>query len=289
MKIKVLYLSLCLLFIISCKNTGETSSPSSSIHDEHAGHMTAEPDESYFLTKLNQSPRHHEWVTLEVDGRELYNFVVYPEKEGTTPAVILLHENRGLNDWARSFADELAAEGFLVIAPDLLSNATPGVPKTTDYSSTDAARTALYALDAEQITRDLNAVFNYMKNTPSSNGKVSVVGFCWGGSQSFKYTTNNPNLEKAFVFYGTAPQEADALKKIKAPVYGFYGGNDNRVNATIEATKGVMDEAGLTYEYVIYPGAGHAFMRSGADPEGSEENKKAYTEAKKKLIELLNL
>lgn len=288
MKTKILYAASLIFLITSCKNSGTETTQTKATHDEHAAHMSVEPDESLFLSKLNQSPRHHEWVTLEVDGRELYNFVVYPEKEQATQAVIVIHENRGLNDWARSFADELAAEGYLVIAPDLLSNATPGVPKTTDYSSTDAARNALYNLNADQITRDLNAVFEYIKNVPSSNGKVSVVGFFWGGSQSFRYATNNPNLEKAFVFYGTAPNEAEELRKIKTPVYGFYGGNDNRVNATIDATKSVMEESGLTYDYVIYPGAGHAFMRSGADPEGSEENKKAYTEAKKRLVELLN-
>lgn len=288
MKTKILYTTSLFFLITSCKNSGTENTQTKAIHDEHAAHMSVEPDESLSLSKLIQSPRHHEWVTLEVDGRELYNFVVYPEKEEATQAVIVIHENRGLNDWARSFADELAAEGYLVIAPDLLSNATPGVPKTTDYSSTDAARTALYNLKADQITRDLNAVFVYIKNVPSSNGKVSVVGFCWGGSQSFRYATNNPNIEKAFVFYGTAPKEAEELRKIKTPVYGFYGGNDNRVNATIDVTKSVMEESGLTYDYVIYPGAGHAFMRSGADPQGSEENKKAYIQAKKRLLELLN-
>lgn len=288
MNTKVLTLLLAVITVTSCKNNNPTDSSSITSEDAHAHHLTNEPDENHFLQRLNQSPRHHEWITLEVDGRELYNFVVYPEKAQPTQAVIVIHENRGLNDWARSFADELASEGFLVIAPDLLSNATPGVPKTTDYSSTDAARTALYGLDANQITRDLNAVYQYIKTAPSSNGTVSVAGFCWGGSQSFRYATNNADLKNAFVFYGTAPQNAEELKRIKAPVYGFYGGNDNRVNATIDATKAVMEEAGLVYDYVIYPGAGHAFMRSGADPEGSPENKTAYTEAKKRLIQILN-
>ncbi|MBU2526004.1 MAG: dienelactone hydrolase family protein [Bacteroidetes bacterium] len=280
------YLIGLLFVLVSCKNQDKDKTIEN--EDIHAHHVMAEESDNLFLQKLNSSPRHHEWVTLEVGGRELYNFVVYPEKSGDTPAVILIHENRGLNDWARSFADELAAEGFLVIAPDLLSNAVPGVPKTTDFSSTDAAREALYGLKPDQITEDLNAVFEYIKKAPSSNCKVSVIGFCWGGSQSFRYATNNPNLEKSFVFYGTAPQEATDIKKIQIPVYGFYGGNDNRVNATIDPTKAIMDEAGLTYEYVIYPGAGHAFMRSGASADGSPENKNAYQQAKKRLIELLN-
>lgn len=282
---KVFSILFAILLLTGCKNQ-ETQNEITV--DEHANHMAMSMHEANeFETKLSDSPRHQEWVTLEVNGRTLHSFVVYPESSKNTPAVIVIHENRGLNDWARSFADELAAKGYLVIAPDLLSNAVLGIERTTDFPNTDAARDALYKLDPDKITADLNAVYAYIKKAPSSNGKVSVVGFCWGGSQSFRYATNNPNLEKAFVFYGTAPENADDLKKIKIPVYGFYGGNDNRVNATIEKTQAVMKEAGLTYEYEIYDGAGHAFMRSGAASDGDEANKKAYQQGFERLLDLL--
>jgi len=273
------------LLLVGCKNQEPKNE---TVVDEHANHMAMSmQDASEFETKLSNSPRHQEWVTLEVNGRTLHSFVVYPESSKSTSTVIVIHENRGLNDWARSFADELAAKGYLVIAPDLLSNVVPGIERTTDFPNADAARDALYKLDQDKITTDLNAVYEYIQKAPSSNGKVSVVGFCWGGSQSFRYATNNPNLEKAFVFYGTAPENPDDLKKIKIPIYGFYGGNDNRVNATIEKTQAVMKEEGLTYEYEIYDGAGHAFMRSGAASDGDEANKNAYQKGFERLLGLL--
>ncbi|QLE00149.1 dienelactone hydrolase family protein [Galbibacter sp. BG1] len=237
--------------------------------------------------ELAESQRHHEWVDLKRENGTFKAFVVYPESNVSTDAVIVIHENRGLNDWARSFADKLAEKGYLVIAPDLISNTVEGIEKTTDFENSDKAREAIYALDADQVTKDLNTVFNYIKNDPSSTGKVSVAGFCWGGSQSFRYATNNTEVQKAFVFYGTAPEDKTMLKKITAPVYGFYGGNDNRVNATIPATKEAMEKFNKVYETEIYDGAGHAFMRSGAAPDADSANKVAHDKAWERLLKLL--
>lgn len=238
--------------------------------------------------KLSESPRHHEWVDLQrSDSTICKAFVAYPESEKPTKSVIVIHENRGLNDWARTFADQLAEKGYLVIAPDLISNTVEGVEKTTDFKSSDEARKAIYGLDKKMVTEDLNAAYNYIKNDKASNQEVSVVGFCWGGSQTFRYATNNPDIKAALVFYGTAPRDSAVFANIKAPVYGFYGGNDNRVNSTIEDTKRYMDTEGKFYEYVVYEGAGHAFMRRGAQTDGSLENKKAHDEAWIRLLEIL--
>ena len=236
---------------------------------------------------LSDSPRHHEWIELEREAGTFKAFVVYPESSEATDAVVVIHENRGLNDWARSFADELASRGFLVIAPDLISNTVEGYERTTDFPNSDVAREAIYALDPAQVTHDLNTTFTYIKDLPASTGKVSVVGFCWGGAQSFRYATNNPTLEKAIVFYGTAPEDKTVLKIINCPVYGFYGGDDNRVNATIDATKEAMDEYDQAYSYEIYEGAGHAFMRRGSQPEAEGPNKDAHDAAWAKLVTLL--
>lgn len=243
--------------------------------------------QDYALKQLENSPRHHEWVELESDGRKLSCFVVYPEKSSNAQAVILLHENRGLNDWARSAADQLASLGYLVIAPDLLSD-FEGKHRTSDHANADDARTALYKLDPDQITRDLNLAFDYVKNLPSCTGEVSVLGFCWGGSQSFRYATNNPGLKASLVFYGTGPADEESIARIQCPVYGFYGEDDQRVNATIEPTAALMSKTGGKYDYVIYKGAGHAFMRRGDDPaEPEKANVKARKAAWKRVTKIL--
>lgn len=238
------------------------------------------------LEVLEQSPRHHEWVELESNGRILHNFVVYPEVSDKAKVLIVIHENRGLNDWARRFADELAEKGFIAVAPDLLSNTSEEISKTSDFENSDAARTAIYNLDSQQVISDLDTAFEYAKSIDAGTGEVSVIGFCWGGSQSFKYATHNPDLKEAFVFYGTAPAEKE-LVKIELPVYGFYGGNDARVNSTIPETEKYMNTLGKFYAYNIYEGGGHGFMRSGAQPNASSENKSARQKAWEDLLEIL--
>ncbi|MDH5609632.1 MAG: dienelactone hydrolase family protein, partial [Cyclobacteriaceae bacterium] len=161
--------------------------------------------QEYAIRQLEDSPRHHEWVVVKSNGRNLHCFVAYPEIAEKAPVVIVIHENRGLNDWARSLTDQLAAAGYLAIAPDLLSGASREYEKTKDYPTTDAAREAIYRLDADAVTADLDAVFAYAKTINAGNGKIHVMGFCWGGSQSFRFATNNSGLTAAFVFYGTGP------------------------------------------------------------------------------------
>jgi carboxymethylenebutenolidase len=198
--------------------------------------------------------------------------------------VVIIHENMGLTDWVRDLADQVAAAGYIAIAPDLLSGMAPGGGKTSDFPSVDAAREAIYKLDKDAVTADLNAVADLAKKLPSANGKVAVAGFCWGGGQSFRFATARPDLAAAFVFYGPAPED---VTKIRAPVYGFYGGEDARIGATIEPTKEAMKKAGKRYEPVTYEGAGHGFMRAGQAPDASAANKRARDEAWQRWKSLL--
>ncbi len=243
--------------------------------------------QDYAKQQLENAPRHHEWVTVTHGERKVQCFVAYPEVAVKTPAVLVIHENRGLNDWARSFTDQVAAAGYLAIAPDLLSGFSEEFPETKAFPTSDDARSAIYELDPEQVTADLNAVVTHIARDPACTGQVSVIGFCWGGSQSFRLATNNQAIQQALVFYGTAPKGADELARIEVPVYGFYGGNDQRVNATIEPTDSIMRAHHKVYQYEIYEGAGHAFMRRGDDPEGEEANVKARNQAWIRIKELL--
>lgn len=228
---------------------------------------------------LERSARHHEWVKVTQGNRQVECFLAFPEVSEKAAAVVVIHENRGLTDWVRSVADQLAEAGYIAIAPDLLSGMAPDGGKTTDFSGQDAATRAIYSLPPDQVTADLRAVVDHVAKLPACNGKVAVAGFCWGGTQTFRFATDSKDIKAAFVFYGTAPTDAEAIARIECPVYGFYGGNDARVNATLPKTRELMKSAGREFEPVIYEGAGHGFMRSGEEPSGREADKKARTEA----------
>lgn len=228
-------------------------------------------------TNLEKSPRHREWVTLKHDGRSVETFIAYPESHDKTPVVLIVHEIFGLTDWAQELADEVAAAGYIAVAPDLLSGMGPNGGRTNSFEA-NAVMEAVGKLPPDQITADLNAAADYGLKLPSSNGKLFVAGFCWGGGQSFRFATNRSDLAAAFVFYGPPPDK-DAMARIKAPVYGFYAGNDARIGATVPDTITNMKAAGKTYEPVTYEGAGHGFMRAGEAPDASVGNKKARDEA----------
>jgi carboxymethylenebutenolidase len=213
--------------------------------------------------RLEKSPRHGEWIEVKHGARTVRAFVVYPEAKQKAAAVIVIHEIFGLTDWVRTVADELAANGYIAIAPDLLSGAGPNGGGSDSFPDVDARRAAIGKLDPDQITADLNAVADYVTKLPAANGKLAVGGFCWGGGQTFRFATNRKDLKAAFVFYGPPPKE---FANITAPVYGFYGGNDARINATIPDTQKAMKDAKKKYEPVTYEGAGHGFMRAGEDP-----------------------
>lgn len=243
--------------------------------------------QDFAIAQLEKSPRHHEWVEVKYGDRIVHCFVAYPEKAKNTLAVVVIHENRGLTDWVRSLTDQLAAEGYIAIAPDLLSGFSADIKRTSDFVNSDSARNALSQLKPAQVTSDLNAVQAYIAKVPSCNGKTVVMGFCWGGSQCFRSATNNADIKAAMVFYGGSPEKAEDIARINVPVYGFYAENDQRINAMIPKTEELMKAAKKKYQYEIYKGAGHAFMRSGDDPTGSAENKQAKIDAWERIKKIL--
>ncbi len=234
--------------------------------------------------RIAQSPRHSEWVTVKHDGRNVETLVVYPESKDKRPVVLIIHEIFGLSDWAQELADEVAAAGYIAVAPDLLSGMAPNGGRTKDFPT--GVTEAVSKLNPEQVTADLNAAADYALKLPASNGKIFVAGFCWGGGQTFRFATNRADLSAAFVFYGPPPA-ADAMSRIKAPVYGFYAGNDARIDATIPDTVTAMKAAGKTYDPITYEGAGHGFMRAGEAPDATDANKKAREDSWKRWKTLL--
>jgi carboxymethylenebutenolidase len=238
--------------------------------------------------RLDKSPRHMEWVKVKNGTREVNCFVAYPEVKDKASLVLVIHEIFGLTDWVRGVADQLAEAGYIAIAPDLLSGSAPGGGGTAELGSADAVRKSISSLPPDQVTADLKAAAKYATQLPASNGKLAVAGFCWGGTQCFRFATNEKELKAAFVFYGSGPSNEAELERIAAPVYGFYGENDARVNATIEQSSDLMKKVSKRFEPVTYSGAGHGFMRAGEAPDANTANKKAREDAWKRWKELLS-
>jgi len=237
--------------------------------------------------RLTNSPRHQEWVDIKSGGHIVHSFLVYPQKKDRATAVLVIHENKGLTDWVRSVADRLAEAGYIAIAPDLLSGMAPKSGNTNDFPDADSATQAIYRLSPDQVAGDLDAVANTVAKLPACNGNLAVAGFCWGGGQSFRFATRRANLKAAFVFYGAFEYTREALQKIACPVYGFYAGNDSRINSTLPEAESLMKELHKTMDAGTYEGADHAFMRKGEEPEASAPNKKARDEAWNRWLKLL--
>ncbi len=233
---------------------------------------------------LETSPRHGEWVDVDIPGSDtkLKTWVVYPERKDKAPVVIVIHEIFGESDWVRGVADELAAEGFIALAPDLLSGMGPNGGGTESLGQ-NVGRTIMQ-IKPDELVKRLDAVRTYAIALPAATQKCGSIGFCWGGGASFTYSTRQPALNAAVVFYGTPPAK-DALAKITCPVFGFYGGNDARVTTTVEPTEKTMQELKKDYTPHIYDGAGHGFMRQQSGQNGA--NLKAAQQAWPTAIEFL--
>ena len=237
--------------------------------------------------ELEASPRHGEWVKITTADERIVNaFIVYPEVKEPATAIIVIHEIFGLTDWIRLVADRLAAEGFVAICPDLLSGMGPDGGGTESFGSGDDVRRTIRELSPSQVASDLDAVQKYTRDLPSTNEKVAVSGFCWGGGQTFTYAVHSDSIAAGFVFYGRAAAPED-VPNISAPVYGFYGESDNRINATIDATKAAADAANVTYDPVIYKGVGHAFLRRGMAEDANDAQKAATKAAWERWVSLL--
>lgn len=238
--------------------------------------------------RLDNSPRHHEWVDVPgAGGRQVKCFVVYPEVSDKAATVLVIHENKGLTDWVRMVADSVAEKGYVAIAPDLLSGAGPDGGNTDAFPSIDAATQAIYKLSDEQVIADLDAVAAYATKLDAANGKLATIGFCWGGGKSFAYAAHHPQLAAALVFYGSAPDDA-TLAKVAAPVYGFYGGDDHRITGQVPRVAETMKKLGKTFEPVVYEGAGHGFMRTAAGADARPADVKAHQSARDRVRKILS-
>ena len=234
------------------------------------GTVTAQslpPDEDGALARLNSSPRHGEWVTYDAGGGDMVRaWITYPERDDPAPVVIVIHEIFGLTDWIRSVADQLAAEGFIAVAPDLLSGTGPngGGSESMDRQASVAA---IRTLDPLDVNRRLRTIAAYATALPSAGDQVGAVGYCWGGSTSFGFAVDYADLDAAVVYYGTSPE--GGFDQIQAPVLGLYGANDNRVNSTISRAEQAMSSGGQNFNAHIFEGAGHGFLRAQSGQEGA--------------------
>lgn len=208
--------------------------------------------------RLANSPRHGEWVQIETSHGPVNSWVVYPERADAAPVIVVIHEIFGMTDWVRSVADGFAEAGYIAIAPDLLSGKGPDGGGT---DSLESPRTAIRDLDTMEVKMRLDGVAEYGMSLPAAARSFGVVGFCWGGSTSFRYATEQSQADAAVVYYGGAPGAED-LANLNVPVLGLYGGNDNRVNATIGPAREALAARGARYEVEIYEGAGHGFLRA---------------------------
>lgn len=217
-------------------------------------------------TRLAASPRHGEWVMIPSGADSVRAWVVYPERKTKAPVVVVVHEIYGLSPWVRAVADQFAAEGFIAIAPDLLTS--KNLPNPTDSVPAELATAAIRALDPADVHRQISAVANYAMALPSAIHRYGVVGFCWGGGVSFEHAVRSPTVSAAVVYYGVSPK-SESLASVKAPVLGLYGSNDARVDATIPAADSTMRALRKTYTHNIYDGAGHGFLRQQDGQNGA--------------------
>jgi carboxymethylenebutenolidase len=202
---------------------------------------------------------HGEWVRIARPGGDSVRaYVAYPERSAPAAAVIVIHENTGLTPWETSVADRLAGNGYVAVAPDLLSSRFGTTP-----SAPDSGRKLIGQLEPAGVTGDLDAVYAWLDTLPAvRSGEIATIGFCWGGGQSFRYATTNPRLKAAVVCYGPAPDSA-ALARIEAPVLGVYGENDARINAALPQVAATLQSLGKRFAHEIYPGTGHGFLKPG--------------------------
>ncbi len=218
--------------------------------------------------RLEKSPRHRDRVMVKHDGRDIATLIVYPEAKDKKPVVLLIHDTAGVTEWFQSFADQVAAMGYVVVAPDLLSGA---------------------ALPAEkQVTGDLNAVADYGVKLPASNGTLFVAGIGWGGTQSFRFAADRADVAAALVFGGIAPDK-DSIARIKGTIFGFYAANDASTKATVAPAQAAAKAAGVVFEAVTYDGLGPGFMQSGDAPDAKQADKLARGYALERMKSVLDM
>jgi carboxymethylenebutenolidase len=240
---------------------GAASAPS-------AGQASLPAGATEAAARLQASPRHGEWVMVGAGGADSVRaWVVYPERRDKAPVVIVVHEIFGVSTWIRAVADQLAADGFIAIAPDYLTGLN--VPNGPDGAPiADSARAAIQRVAQADVQRRTDAVARYGMALPAALPRYGIVGFCWGGSVSFNHAVHAPALGASVVYYGTSPA-SERLGSVRAPVLGLYGENDARVNATIAPADSAMHALGKSFAYQVFPGAGHGFLRQQDGQNGA--------------------
>jgi carboxymethylenebutenolidase len=229
------------------------------------------PDAEHAEARLQASPRHGQYIMIPRRGQDsLRAWIVYPQRSTKAPVVVVVHEIFGLTTWVRAVADQLASEGFIAIAPDLLTGKhVPGSPDSTAYR--DQYVKAVSALQMKAVQSDLDAAAKYAMTLPAALPKYGIVGFCWGGGVSFAHAVHAPTLTASVVFYGQAPDTA-TLDSVKAPILGLYAGNDARVDMTVPPADSAMKARHKTFEHYMYDGAGHGFLRQQNGEDGANLN-----------------
>ena len=257
----------------ACTTTATSNAADHSDHDSIAPAAGAAPSSSSLpadaagaRARLANSPRHGEWVMIPSGADSVRAWIVYPERKTKAPVVVVIHEIYGLSPWVRSVADQLAADGFIAIAPDLLTS--KNLPNATDSVPAELATAAIRTLDVGEVHRQITAAANYAMSLPSAVHRYGVVGYCWGGGVSFEHAVRSPTLGAAVVYYGVSPK-TESLSSIKAPVLGLYGGSDARVDATIPPADSAMKALGKTYTHNVFEGAGHGFLRQQTGQAGA--------------------
>src|SRR5919202_2308712 len=216
--------------------------------------------------RLASSPRHAEWAMIRSGNDSVRAWVVYPERRDRAPVIVVIHEIFGLTSWVRGVADQLAADGFIAIAPDLLTGKFTGNP---DSVGMDEGRRLVSQLNADDVQRQLAAVGQYGMRLPAARPRYAVIGFCWGGSTSFQHAVRSPaGLGAAVVYYGASPP-SEQLASVRVPVLGLYGSDDARVDATVPPADSAMRALGKTFEHQMYEGAGHGFLRAQDGKNGA--------------------
>jgi carboxymethylenebutenolidase len=316
-------LAALLLASVSCTLQRVPASQSAAM-DDHAAHMspadlrapvvTPSPGSSQGTAgipasnntapaRLAASPRHGEWVKFPVGqgtSDTVMAWVVYPSSRAKAPVVVVVHEIFGLSTWVRGVADQVAADGFIAIAPDFLSRVRGG-PSTVELSA-DTARRLINGVDAAERNRIISAAASYAMTQPSAEQRYAVIGYCWGGSTTFMHAVNGgvKGFSGGVAFYGTpysnpgtpatattaavpATPNADSIAKIHVPVMLLSGSKDMRITASMPAIDSIMKSLKKDYYGKNYEGAVHGFLRAQDDPKPArdEAEEKANLEAAK--------
>lgn len=220
------------------------------------------------VERLDTSPRHGEWVEYDAgEGDPVRAWLVFPERPDPAPVVVVIHEIYGLTDWIRAVADQLASDGFIAIAPDLLSGKGPegGGTETVDQQG---AVELIRGLDRDEVNRRLQAAAHWATDLPAATHRAATLGFCWGGTASFVMATHWDGLDAAVVYYGSSP-DTEALEGVRAPILGLYAGDDARVNVTIDPARQELERLERRFEVEMYEGAGHGFLRQQDGRDGA--------------------